>query len=107
VILDIKLEIPKNIGDNSNTLLANIRSLRYLLSAKPGNNNLVKSGIKKYIIILTAIIRKKKAEKTESINFCPWSLSFLYLSMKNGTSTEADTKDAIDTNIKSGILKAE
>ena len=105
-MLEKKFEIPRNIGESNNILVAIINSNNSGLFAKPGSNIFMSHGAIKNTIILMIIIEKKNAEKILSINFCPLSSSLLNLSMKNGSNTEAETIDATETNIKSGIRNA-
>jgi hypothetical protein len=105
-MLERKFDKPRNIGERSSILAALISSGRNGLSAKPGSKIFISQGIIKKAMTLTATITMKKPEKIESINFLPLSASFSNLSMKNGTSTDAETIDAIDTKMRSGILNA-
>jgi hypothetical protein len=105
-MLERKFDIPRNIGERSSILLVFMSRGREELSTKPGRRIFISQGIIKNVMALIAIIRIKKVEKIESINFCPLSESFLNLSIKNGTRTEAETSEAIDTNIRSGIRNA-
>jgi len=78
----------------------------YLPAAKQTKKVLTKYGVAKKTAPQETTIIIKKNEKTESINsFCSFTVLSI-LSDKNGIKTEIETKEATETNMRSGILKA-
>ena len=101
-----KFEKPRNIGDSSIILVILTSVAKSAGSAKPGKKSLSKKGVAAKAITATTVMIKKKPLKIPSRNSrASCSLLFMF-SIRNGMRTEIETIEAMETKIKSGILKA-
>jgi ribosomal protein L39E len=105
-MLEKKFEMPRKIGERRRIRVEVMMRGRASLEANPGRRNFTRAGAKIPTTTLVTTTAMKNAEKTLSMNFLPLSASFSVLSMKNGIRTEAETTEAMETKIRSGIRKA-
>jgi len=102
-----KFERPRRIGERSIMRESSI-TLIFISGENPGAVKETMYGIKKKITMETKTIADKKTVNTSSINFFASSVTFspdILFAIK-GISTVIEASDAIDMNIRSGILKA-